>query len=96
MIKSFKDEWLSDYYWKAVKHRKIQTNIERRLKRKLDIIHVANAECDLLSPPGNKFEHLSGNLDGWCSIRVNIQYRLIFKWEAGNATELYFDPHKYE
>ncbi len=95
MIESFKDDWLSEYYWKAVEHRKIQSTIERSLRRKLDIIHVASAECDLRSPPGNRFEHLSGNLVGWCSIRVNIQYRLIFKWDAGKATELYLDPHKY-
>lgn len=95
MIESFKDEWLSDYYWQAVKHRQIQAAIERSLKRKLDFIHVASAECDLRSPPGNRFEHLSGNLAGWCSIRVNKQYRLIFKWDEGKATDVYLDPHKY-
>lgn len=46
-------------------------------------------------PPGNKFEHLNGKLKGWCSIRVNRQYRLIFRWEQGEARCLYLDPHSY-
>lgn len=96
MIKSFKDDWLSEYYWKAVNHRKIQKTIEKSLQRKLDLIHVACAECDLLIPPGNRFEHLSGNLEGWCSICVNKQYRLIFKWDAGKASDVYLDPHTYK
>ncbi|WP_218015160.1 type II toxin-antitoxin system RelE/ParE family toxin [Cobetia sp. 5-11-6-3] len=47
-------------------------------------------------PPGNRFEHLQGNLAGYCSIRVNRQYRLIFRWEAGIARQTYLDPHAYK
>ncbi|MGC3874479.1 type II toxin-antitoxin system RelE/ParE family toxin [Halomonas sp. GXIMD04776] len=32
----------------------------------------------------------------WCSIRVNKQYRLIFRWEGGVAQDTYLDPHVYE
>mgnify|MGYP003145817685 FL=1 len=46
-------------------------------------------------PPGNKFEYLSGKLKGWCSIRVNKQYRLVFQWDQGQARGLYLDPHTY-
>ncbi|HAS4551091.1 TPA: hypothetical protein I6860_003747, partial [Vibrio cholerae] len=53
------------------------------------------AESDLRIPPGNRFEHLEGNLKGWCSIRVNKQYRLIFQWVDGVALNTYLDPHKY-
>jgi proteic killer suppression protein len=95
MIKTFKEEWLYDYYFNATKSANIPATIESALKRKLDIMHIAAGEQDLRIPPGNRFEHLQGNLKGWCSIRVNKQYRLIFQWEAGEATKVYLDPHKY-
>jgi len=95
MIESFKDEWLSNYYWQAAPSKNIPSNIENALIRKLTIIHAAMKEADLRSPPGNRFEHLKGNLKDWCSIRINKQYRLIFKWADGKATEIYLDPHNY-
>jgi len=96
MIKTFKDEWLDGYYFCGVESPKIPSNIESTLKRKLDIIHAANGEQDLRVPPGNRFERLKGKLKGWCSIRVNKQYRLIFQWDAGEANRIYLDPHKYK
>lgn len=95
MIESFRDDYLNEYYWNAVKYRSIPSTIESALKRKLDIIHAASGESDLRIPPGNRFEHLKGNLADWCSIRVNKQYRLIFKWDQGKATDVYLDPHEY-
>ena len=95
MIKTFRDQWLDDYYFCGVKSPNIPSTIERALKRKLNIIHAANGEQDLRVPPGNRFEHLEGKLKDWCSIRVNKQYRLIFQWEAGEANEVYLDPHTY-
>ncbi|MAY41186.1 MAG: hypothetical protein CMI05_02545 [Oceanospirillaceae bacterium] len=41
MIKSFKDDWLSEYYWKAVNHRKIQKAIEKSLQRKLGNLRIS-------------------------------------------------------
>lgn len=95
MIESFRDEWLAEFYWKATQQRQIPASIRSSLLRKLDIVHVANMECDLRSPPGNRFEYLKGKLSGYCSVRVNRQYRLIFRWPDGKATDLYPDPHKY-
>ena len=77
------------------KSRQIPSTIENALLRKLDIMHAATSESDLRIPPGNRFEHLQGRLKDWCSIRVNGQYRLIFKWEAGEAIDVYLDPHTY-
>ncbi len=56
--------------------------------RKLDIINAAHEEKDLRAPAGNRFEHLKGKLSSKCSIRINDQYRVVFRWEAGNATEV--------
>jgi toxin HigB-1 len=96
MIESFRDESLSNYYWNGEWHRDIPANLTGALKRKLDLMHAAEAECDLRVPPGNRFEHLQGKLRGWCSIRVNKQYRIIFKWVAGKAIDVYLDPHTYK
>ncbi len=96
MIKTFKDQWLNDYYFNGDRSSNIQATIERALIRKLDILHIASDEQDLRIPPGNRFEHLEGKLQDWCSIRVNKQYRLIFQWNAGEASEVYLDPHTYK
>lgn len=95
MIKTFRHQWLDDYYFSGKATSNIPSNIQAALNRKLDILHIADAEKDLRIPPGNRFEHLKGNLNGWCSIRINKQYRLIFRWQAGKAQEVYLDPHKY-
>ena len=53
--------------------------IARPAKRRLD---------DLLVPPSNRLEKLRGNLKGRLSIRVNDQWRVIFKWIDGDAYEV--------
>lgn len=95
MAVNFKAEWLEAFYEEDKCHRLIPKTIENALFRKLEILDAAKAESDLRVPPGNRFEHLEGNLKGWCSIRVNKQYRLIFKWVNGVAEDTYLDPHKY-
>ena len=43
------------------------------------------------------FEKLRGKLADYHSIRVNQQWRLIFKWDSsrGEATDIYLDDHSY-
>jgi len=43
---------------------------------------------DLTIPPANRLEKLSGNFKLFYSIRINDQWRIIFKWGAGNAFEI--------
>lgn len=62
--------------------------IARIAKRKLDMIHFSHAEQDLKVPPANRLERLKGNLRGYCSIRVNDQYRIIFKFSNSAATKV--------
>jgi len=52
---------------------------------KLDLINAAVSIQDLKSPPGNRLELLSGNLYEYHSIRINKQWRIIFKWIDSNA-----------
>ena len=97
MIASFRDEWLRIFFVEDVSSRKIPADIEVRLFRKLQMIDDATTEQDLRSPPSNHFEKLRGNLAGFHSIRVNRQWRLVFRWDGGRgeAEDVYLDDHSY-
>ena len=95
MAVKFRDKWLEAFYEEDIRHKKIPNSIENALYRKLQILDAATHELDLRIPPGNHFEHLQGNFSGWCSIRVNKQYRLIFRWHDSCALETYLDSHVY-
>ncbi len=56
--------------------------------RKLDMVNGARELRDLLAPPGNRLELLHGELKGYHSIRVNDQWRVVFRWHEGNAYEV--------
>ena len=43
---------------------------------------------DLRIPPGNKLEKLSGERAGQHAIRINVQYRVCFVWEDGDAFDV--------
>lgn len=97
MIGTFNDGYLGRFYWDDQVHKKIPADIRIRLCRRLQMLDIAQSEQDLCSPPGNRFEKLSGNLLGWCSIRVNKQWRLIFQWDEvrSMAFNIYLDNHSY-
>lgn len=64
------------------------------VKRKLDMVHFANCVDDLASPPGNRLEELKGKLKGYYSIRVNDQFRVVFKWtDSGPSNVEVIDYH---
>jgi len=80
-----------------VRSRKILSDLQARLFRKIQLIDDATTDVDLRSPPSNHFEKLRGRLDDFHSIRVNDQWRLVFRWngERGEASDLYLDDHSY-
>jgi len=87
MIKSFSDKttikvWLGQYA------KKFPSYLVEAAQSKLRMIHVAEDVNQLRSPPGNHLEKLSGDLDGFYSIRINRQWRVIFIWEDNNAYEV--------
>ncbi len=98
MIISFRDGWLRDFFVGDVRSRKIPSELESRLFRKIQMIDDAVTDEDLRVPPSNHFEKLRGALDGFSSIRVNRQWRLIFQWDGrrGEASNLYLDDHSYQ
>ena len=97
MIASFRDNWLRTFFVDDVRSRNIPSDLEIRLFRKLQLIDDATTDRDLRVPPSNHFEKLSGRLDGLHSIRVNKQWRLIFRWDGsqGEASGVYLDDHSY-
>jgi proteic killer suppression protein len=56
--------------------------------QQLDVLNAARDLRDLRSPPGNHLEALRGDLRGFYSIRINQRWRLIFRWEAVDASEV--------
>jgi proteic killer suppression protein len=62
--------------------------IARRAKRKLEAINAASRISDLAVPPSNRLEKLRGDLEGFYSIRINDQWRVIFRWSEGEAAEV--------
>jgi toxin HigB-1 len=97
MIVSFRDEWLRAFFVADTKSRRIPPDLENRLFRKLQMIDDATTDQDLRVPPSNHFEKMSGNLAGFHSIRVNRQWRLVFRWHGGRgeAEAIYLDNHSY-
>jgi toxin HigB-1 len=61
---------------------------ERVAQRKLRQLDAAAELRDLMAPPGNRLEALRGERAGQHSIRVNDQWRICFRWEAGNAFDV--------
>ena len=98
MIVGFKDDWLRAYFVENVRSRNIPTELERALFRKLQMIDDATTDSDLRVPPSNHFEKLRGRLEGFHSIRVNKQWRLVFRWDGrkGEASGIYLDDHSYK
>lgn len=97
MILGFRDRWLQDFFIDDLPSRNIPSDLEKRLFRKLQLIDDAMSDSDLRVPPSNHFEKLRGGLTGRYSIRVNNQWRLIFRWDGnrGEAAEVYLDNHSY-
>jgi len=56
----------------------------------LDLLNAAADLKDLAAPPGNRLEALKGDLKGFHSIRVNDQWRIVFRWVDGDAFDVRF------
>ena len=97
MIIGFRDSWLRDFFVEDIRARNIPADLETRLFRKLQMIDDATSDQDLRAPPSNHFEKLRGDLSEFHAIRVNQQWRLIFRWDGGRgeAAGLYLDDHSY-
>ena len=90
MIASFGDEAAEDIFngesTKAA--RRIPVEIWKTASRKLDMLNAAHELRDLMMPPGNRLESLRGALAGKHSVRINDQFRIVFRWKDGSAYEV--------
>ena len=74
--------------WDGIRVKKLPPDIQQIGRRKLRMLNNSQEIGDLLIPPSNRLEKLAGNLAGYYSIRINVQWRIIFKWENGNSTQV--------
>ncbi len=87
MIKSFKDKATATIANGKVV-RKLPQDMQRNALKKLRQLDAAGVLDDLRIPPGNRFEVLRGDREGQYSIRINDQWRICFRFEAGNAYDV--------
>ncbi len=90
MIISFGNQLAQDLFddKKSKQTRAFPSELYRVARRKNLYLHEADNLTDLRVPPGNRLEALKGDLQGFYSIRINDQWRVIFKWSDGGANEV--------
>ena len=87
MIESFHDKRTAALFLgQSVKG--LPPGIQQRAFDKLRLLHAAATPDDLRAPPANRLEKLSADRRGQWSIRINDQWRICFRFEAGNAHEV--------
>lgn len=90
MIESFGNRLAEDLFHDRSSRviRAFTPDLWRAARRKLLYLHDACELKDLRVPPGNRLEILRGTRKGKYSIRINKQWRIVFRWQAGNAFEV--------
>ena len=74
--------------WHGERVSKWPIEIQTAGRRKLRMLNNSQNISDLRIPPSNRLEKLKGDLKDFYGIRINDQWRIIFIWEDGNATEV--------
>jgi len=87
MIKSFRDKETEKIFNRQFSGR-LSQNIQNVARKKLITLDAATVLNDLRIPPGNRLEALKGDRKGQHGIRINDQWRICFKWKAGDAYDV--------
>jgi proteic killer suppression protein len=74
--------------WNGARSKRLPGEIPERAFLRLRQLHAAEILEDLRIPPSNRLEALSGDLKGFWSIRINQQWRLVFRWNDGKASDV--------
>ncbi len=90
MIKSFGDKTAEDIFHGANSRyaRKLPVDLHDKTRRLLDQLNSAPTVDFLRIPPGNRLKKLSGDYKEFWSVRINDQWRIIFKWQDDDAHEI--------
>ena len=88
-IQSFARAEVETFFFEGVAPKRAGwSGVATVVKRKLDMLDYAHRLDDLRSPPGNRLEALKGDLAGFCSIRINDRWRIIFRWTDAGPIEV--------
>ncbi len=87
MIVSFGNKE-TEKIWNGERVKTLPLEIQTIGRRKLRMLNNSQNIMDLRIPPSNRLEKLSGKLKNYYSIRINDQWRIIFKWNEGQAEEV--------
>ncbi len=87
MIRSFAERD-TELVWNGVRSRRLPDDVQRAGQRKLEMLDAAETVQDLREPPSNRLEMLKGDRKGFWSIRINKQWRVIFRWVNGYAEDV--------
>jgi proteic killer suppression protein len=94
MITSFGTK-KSEKIWNGDRVKNLPQEIQQIGRRKLRMINNSQNLIDLKVPPSNKLEKLAGKMSDFYSIRINDQWRIVFKWDDGNSSDVtIMDYHK--
>lgn len=90
MISGFGSKLTEDIFYdkKTKEARKFPAELYRVARRKLLYLYEAENLTDLKVPPNNRLEVLKGDLKGYYSIRINKQWRVVFKWSNRSASDV--------
>ena len=93
MLRSFRDKE-TEAAWLRQRSRRLDGSLQRVAWRKLAMLDAAETLVDLMVPPGNRLEKLTGDRGGQHSIRINQQWRICFRWsDAGPGDVQIVDYH---
>jgi proteic killer suppression protein len=87
MILTFGDK-NTESVWNGVRVKSWPLEIQNTGRRKLRMLNNSQTLNDLKIPPSNRLEKLSGDLEGYYSIRINDQWRIIFQWIEGQSEQV--------
>lgn len=95
-IQSFSDKDAESFFVHRVVGKRVRwAQLQTIVRRKLDMLHYSSDLGDLRSPPGNRLEAPKHDLHGYHSIRINDQWRIVFRWTDAGAEEVTIvDYHK--
>jgi proteic killer suppression protein len=90
VIRTIADDTTRDI-WNGVNSkaaRRVPRELWPVVRRKLDQLDAVTQLAELRVPPGNRLHSLADDLAGYHAIRVNDQYRVIFRFEGHDAYDV--------